>query len=1319
MADDGFSAAPARAAGHHLPFAVAALALFVMVLAWGGARVLVAQDRGRTVAEAMTASAGRAQVLAERTARTVEFIDGIVLRVKAQFEAGGRRPGAQPFDAEPGITRDAILGAAIINERGEIVAGRGPDFKPGNAVERGQLALHAERDTGQALIGKPLLLRVTGQRGILISRRLNKSDGSFFGMVAVAVDPDYFTNAYRQAGPGQNDVIELVGVDGVARARLAGAGGDSGQDGDSAELMKYARANAHGGFAAVGKSDGVARLYGYRTLREYPLIVSVGVDEQAALAGFTQRRTYFYAAAAAASLAALGAAWWLMVFTRRRSQSAAADDRSNERYRQLGESSPDAMLINRGNEIIYANAAALKLLGASAAHQVVGHAPLDFVHVDDLSAVRQRIERVTKDGRLPGLWEQRFVRLDGSIVDVEINVGVVTGEGLPSRQVVIRDISARKRMEEQLRQSEARYRKLVEASPDATFIIRDVRIDYANSAALQLLGAGSAGQIVGKSILTFVHPDQHAAAREQIEYVQRSGHESGLRESRYVRLDGSVIDVEISATLIIDQGSPARHVVVRDVSARKRVEQALRLSEERYRMLVESSPDATLIYRGDIVEFANAAALRLFGAITPAQIVGHSQFEFMPAAGRALPPALPGSGLTAGQPSGLWEQKFVRLDGSTFDGEGSSTPIVDQRGAMRQVILRDFTARKLAEVALSLSEERYRTLVETSPDATFISRGEQIDYANAAALRLLGATVAAQVIGRPLAAFVHAEEQAAERERSAQESRAGVTPGLTETRYVRLDGSVVPVEISTTLVVDQKGSARHVVARDITRRREAELKLEASRRRHRELLEGIPDVAYLKDRDGRYIAANRAWSSRHGIPAEQIFGKTDAELFPAARAARNIEEDQRVMLSGAELRFERPYGIDGDVRWFETIKTPITDEHKTVTGTVGISRDITERRRAEAALRESEARLQAIMDNGAALISLRDLRGRYLLVNRRYAELLQLTPDQFAGKTPAAFFPAGLARQLTDEHQRVLETCAPATSEVRVPTNDGVRVFISNKFALLDAAGAPYAVGCVGTDITQHERDAETLRHVNEELSQKAAELTALNKELEAFSYSVSHDLRAPLRHIDGFVNMLRQHAGPALDDAARHYMLRIEGASSTMTRLIDDLLTFSRAGRGVLNKIPIALDRMIADIIDDLKPDIAGRRVDWSIGALPVVHGDRNLLRQVFFNLLENAVKYTRPRDAARIDIACAGEGTDVIIAVRDNGVGFDMQYAHKLFGVFQRLHSAEEFEGTGIGLANVARIIQRHGGRVWAEGTKGRGAAFFVALPSQGIAQ
>ena len=904
---------------------------------------------------------------------------------------------------------------------------------------------------------------------------------------------------------------------------------------------------------------------------------------------------YYVWAAATAGLLALSAAGWLMLFARRRAGDTSAQDRGRRRYRELGETSPDAMLINRGDEIVYANAAALKLLGASAAHQVVGRAPLDFVHVDDLPAVRQRIARVIKDGPLPGLWEQRFVRLDGSSVDVEVNVGVVIERGLPSRQVVIRDISARKRMEEELRQSEARYRKLVEASPDATFIIRDERIDYANGAALHLVGAISAEQIVGKSIFTFVHPDQQAAARERIAYVHRTGHPSGLRESRYVRLDGGIVDVEISATLIVDQGAPARHVVVRDISARKRAEHALRLSEERLRT-----------------------------AFDAARMIN-------------------------------WE----------WDVEADHT----EWGSQPERLLGPLSAG-------ALGYPRFRDLVHPDDSAHVLL--------------------------------------------AARKTLADDAPYDVEFRLLRTDGAVGWLRHSGRAIRDAGGRALRIsgVAQDITRRREAERELEDSRRRHRDLLEGIPDVAYLKNRDGRYVAANRAWALRHGVAADKSFGKTDREIFPAARAASIEDEDQRVVQSRSEMRFERVSEVNGEARWFETIKTPILDEHNAVTGIVGISRDITERRRAEAALRESEARLQAIMDNSAALISLRDPQGCYLLVNRRYAELLQLAPDQFTGKGPAAFFPAELARQIMDEDRRILETRAPSTSEVRVSTPNGVRVFVSNKFALLDAAGAPYAIGCVGTDITQHERDAATLRRVNEELSQKAAELTALNKELEAFSYSVSHDLRAPLRHIDGFINMLRQHAGTELA-AAEHYMLRIEGASSKMTRLIDDLLTFSRAGRGVLNKIPLALDRMFEDIIDDLKTDIGDRRIDWHIGVLPVVPGDRNLLRQVFFNVLENAVKYTRPQEAARIDISCVEEATDVIIAVRDNGVGFDMQYAHKLFGVFQRLHSAEEFEGTGIGLANVARIIQRHGGRVWAEAAQGRGAAIFIALPSRGMAQ
>jgi len=290
--------------------------------------------------------------------------------------------------------------------------------------------------------------------------------------------------------------------------------------------------------------------------------------------------------------------------------------------------------------------------------------------------------------------------------------------------------------------------------------------------------------------------------------------------------------------------------------------------------------------------------------------------------------------------------------------------------------------------------------------------------------------------------------------------------------------------------------------------------------------------------------------------------------------------------------------------------------------------------------------------------------------------------------------------------------------EHRIIRLDGVAVDVEMGAAPLTFEGKA-AAQVILHDVTDRKRAEEEIRRLNLELEQRViertAELETANKELEAFSYSVSHDLRAPLRHIEGFVEILRTSKTEALDEEGIRHLRTIADSSRQMGKLIDDLLSFSRTTRVELRKIQVSLEGLIQSVIHEMEPDIKNREVEWVVGELPAVEGDPALLRQVFCNLLSNALKYTRTRPVAKIEIGSTQTENEYVIFVRDNGVGFDPRYSQKLFGVFQRLHRAAEFEGTGIGLANVRRIITRHGGRTWAESELDQGATFFFSLPKR----
>jgi len=250
-----------------------------------------------------------------------------------------------------------------------------------------------------------------------------------------------------------------------------------------------------------------------------------------------------------------------------------------------------------------------------------------------------------------------------------------------------------------------------------------------------------------------------------------------------------------------------------------------------------------------------------------------------------------------------------------------------------------------------------------------------------------------------------------------------------------------------------------------------------------------------------------------------------------------------------------------------------------------------------------------------------------------------------------------------------------------------------------------------------NEQVAEDVRQLNEKLLSSNAQLAIVNADLEAFSSSVAHDLRSPIRQISGFSKILLEEYGPQLPADGRRYLDKVIQGAQQMGGLVDDLLNLARVGRQPLSLQVTALDSIVTVALESLQPECAGRRIEWRIGALPSVACDRGLMKQLFVNLLSNALKYTRPRDPAVIEVAQMDHNGEQVIFVRDNGVGFDMQYASKLFGVFERLHAASEFEGTGIGLATGERIVRKHGGRIWAQAEPGRGATFFFTIAPPGV--
>ena len=444
------------------------------------------------------------------------------------------------------------------------------------------------------------------------------------------------------------------------------------------------------------------------------------------------------------------------------------------------------------------------------------------------------------------------------------------------------------------------------------------------------------------------------------------------------------------------------------------------------------------------------------------------------------------------------------------------------------------------------------------------------------------------------------------------------------------------------------------------------------------------------------IKAARTQKILEKVQAQQGAIIREEERLLGERQRSELESRQRVLLLGGALIAVVVLVVALGLGW--------------------LRRELEARRRLARSLEAQQRFLESVFEHLPAMIIIKDPQTlRFVVLNRAMQAWFGLPREQLLGHTAHDVLPPEEAAAVEATDRIALQQTGVLDLAVnqRASRHSPASVFRTQKIAVRDAEGRALFLVCISTDISARVADEQRIRALNENLEEQKAALEAANRELESFSYSVSHDLRAPLRAIDGFSLMLLEDYGTKLEPEAQRYLATIRAGSQRMGQLIDDLLAFSRLGRQPLKRVKVDMEHLVGVALPEALTEAAGTTPVITVNPLPSSRGDPMLLQHVWTNLLANAVKYSSRVETPEIAVGASRDGDEVVYYVRDNGAGFDMQYAHKLFGVFQRLHGQEEFPGTGVGLAIVHRIVTRHGGRVWAESVPGRGATFYFTLP------
>ncbi|HXT67600.1 MAG TPA: PAS domain S-box protein, partial [Nitrospiraceae bacterium] len=1024
-------------------------------------------------------------------------------------------------------------------------------------------------------------------------------------------------------------------------------------------------------------------------------------------------------------------------------RTTLALDETGKRYRSLFDGSLDA-IFSLGLDQCFeaANPAALRLTARTLEE-------LKTVRFPDLCAPDQREdlenafcailrrENITMD--------TTFVTPSGERRDLFISATpAIAGGEVVGVSCIARDITERKQAQEAVQQSEARLSGIISSAMDAIITIDQTeRVTDFNAAAEQMFGV-AAGEAVGQPIDRFIPKrswTMHARQADASGLTHVTNTPAGALGMIYGRhINGEEFPIEATISESRIRTEKYYTVILRDMSERIEQETALRLSEARYRDLIQSIPAA--IYACDAlghVTLYNEAAVELWGmepTINKTQWCGSWKIS-MPD-GAALPLDQCPMAVTLREGRAVRGEEIVieRPDGTKRNVLPYPQPMLDAEGAIVGAVnmLVDITERKQAEQAIA-----NLAAIVTSSDDAIIGKDLSgiVTSWNRAAERLFG-YAAEDMIGQSVTRLIPTARLDEERHILGR-VRQGESVDHYETIRRRKDGTEIVVSLTVSPVFDSHGKiiGASKIARDITEQKRIE---EALRRSERDLSDFFDNASvglHWVGPDGRIIKVNQTELDLFGYRREEYVGRHLAEFHVDQPGIRNILD----RLAMGETLCEYPAKIrckDGSTRDVLVNSNVLFDEGRFI-HTRCFTRDVTDRNRAEHALEESRKELQRALEFEEAVVTSMG-EGLYTVDGQGVVTSINKAAEKLFGWTSEELLGRKMHDMTHYKHQDgtafPAEECAGfQLLHGRNPLTNHEDVFIRKDGSFFDVlySSSPILTGgkvaglvVVFRDISDRKRAEKAilerdhaLTAVNEALKKQTRALAEVNKELEGFSYSVSHDLRAPLRTIDAFSRILEEDHGPGLNAEANRCLSIVRKAAGQAGELIDDLLEFSRLGRQEVNFHVVKMTGLAREVAHELILTQNGRQIGLIVGDLPPCKGDPGLLKLVWINLLSNAFKYTNPRNECRIEVGWMPDDANpeaVTYYVKDDGVGFDMKYVHKLFGVFQRLHRKEEFEGTGVGLANVQRIVQRHGGRVWAEGKVNGGATFYFSLRKAG---